>query len=174
VALALVAIGVAVFLFNSAGGRTRATASTQASGRRTPTGSRLSYRVSSRAAADSKRDSAVTYSPTQSQAIIPAVENYWEDIRQRHFFAAFGYFARGAIDVTEGEFISSQERLGTKGVSFKGIVTAKTKSSATVGVLSLITRDDEYGCRTWSGSFTMVVENGFWRILHAALSPASC
>jgi hypothetical protein len=106
--------------------------------------------------------------------VTSALDDYWSDIEHHNYLAAFGYFAPGAVDVTEAEFISSEEQLDITSVSFKGVVTAAAKSSATVGVISLVTHDREHGCRTWSGSYTMVLETGFWRILHAALSPQRC
>lgn len=105
---------------------------------------------------------------------IAALDKYWADVQQHDFGAAFGYFAAGATDLTESQFISDEERSGIKTVSFRGTVIATAKSSATVGVLSLIIRDQEDGCGRSSGSYTMVEEDNFWRILDAALTTRSC
>jgi hypothetical protein len=114
--------------------------------------------------------------------ILRALDNYWEDIEQHAYSAAFGFYAPGAIDLTEAEFISEQQHAGVKSVSFEATVTASTKaldqpnrSYATVAVTSLLTHDAQHGCRKWSGSYTMLLEeSGLWHIQHAALNAHPC
>jgi hypothetical protein len=114
--------------------------------------------------------------------IIRALDNYWQDIEQHAYGAAFGFYSPGALDVTEAQFVSEQERAGVKSASFGGTVTASTKSLdqpnrsyATVTVTSLVTHDAQHGCRSWTGSYTMLLEeSGLWHIQQAALNVHPC
>jgi hypothetical protein len=135
-------------------------------------GATSSPRTSSAAAPEQSKPGSRL--PDQSERILAALNDYWADIRDRDYIAAFGYFVPGALGLTESEFTSNQQRLGVSAVTFRGAVSASTPSSATVGVLSLVTHDREHGCRTWSGSYALVVEEGFWRILRAETTPKSC
>jgi hypothetical protein len=117
-----------------------------------------------------------------STAMVAALDDYWLDIDRHEFSAAYGYYAPGATDLTEPEFVSAEERAGVKSASFTGTVSARTgsvnviaRSFATVGVTSLLTRDAQHGCRRWSGTYTMLLEeSGQWQIQHVALSPRPC
>ena len=123
------------------------------------------------------RDAAAHESP-----ILTALDNYWEDIESHAYPAAFGFYSPGAINLTEAEFIAEQQRAGVKSARFAGTVTASTKeldrpntSYATVAISSLVTHDAQHGCRRWSGSYTMLLEeNGAWHIQHAALGVRPC
>lgn len=132
------------------------------------------------------RDSPASRSRGGSRAptspALAALNSYWSDIARHEFGAAFGYYAPGATNLTEANFISSMQRSGVKSVDFTGTVTASTKSLilldrsfATVAVTSLVTRDEEHGCRRWSGSYTMVLEeSGLWHIQRAGLNTHPC
>lgn len=133
-------------------------------------------------AGDSPTSSRRAGSRLSGAPMMAALHNYWADIERHEFAAAYGYYAPGATNLTEAEFTSSLERSGVKTVKFDGTVTASTKSLdlldrsfATVAVTSLVTDDDEHGCRQWSGSYTMFLEeSGLWHIQHAALDPRPC
>ncbi len=132
------------------------------------------------------RDSPASRGRAGSRAPISpalaALNSYWSDIGRHEFAAAFGYYAPGATNLTEANFISSMQRSGVKTVDFIGTVTASTKSLilldrsfATVAVTSLVTRDEQHGCRRWSGSYTMVLEeSGLWHIQRAGLNTHPC
>jgi hypothetical protein len=114
--------------------------------------------------------------------IMAALDNYWQDIDRHDFAAAYGYYAPGATDVNEQQFISQLEGEGVSSATFAGTVTASTKSDdllgrsfATVAVTSLVTRDAQHGCRLWSGTYTMLLEEtGLWHIQGAALRARPC
>jgi len=167
--LVLVALVVALSGVLSSPGRGGASAF---SDRGALLGATPSYSRSS--AATPERHERPARLPDQRERILAALNSYWAELQRHNFVAAFGYLVPGALDLTEGEFIARERHLGVKTVRLRGAVTAQTSSSATVGVVSLVTRDKVYGCRTWSGSYTLVVENGFWRILREALVPRSC
>ena len=117
-----------------------------------------------------------------SPAMVAALDDYWLDIDRHEFSAAYGYYAPGATNLTEPQFISAEEHAGVKSASFTGTVNARTRSVnliersfATVAVTSLLTRDAQHGCRRWSGTYTMLLEeSGQWQIQHVALTPRPC
>ncbi len=117
-----------------------------------------------------------------STAMLAALDDYWLDIDRHEFSAAYGYYAPGATNLTEPQFVSAEERAGVKSASFTGAVNARTgsvnviaRSFATVAVTSLVTREAQHGCRRWSGTYTMLLEeSGQWQIQHVALSPRPC
>ena len=114
--------------------------------------------------------------------VLAALDNYWQDVDRHDFAAAYGYYAPGATNVNEQQFISRLEGEGVSSASFTGTVTASTRSDdllgrsfATVAVTSLVTRDAEHGCRRWSGTYTMLLEEtGLWHIQGAALRARPC
>jgi hypothetical protein len=114
--------------------------------------------------------------------VMAALDNYWQDVDRHDFAAAYGYYAPGATNVNEQQFISRLEGEGVSSASFTGTVTASTRSDdllgrsfATVAVTSLVTRDAEHGCRRWSGTYTMLLEEtGLWHIQGAALRARPC
>lgn len=171
--LVAIALGFAVgaLLSSGGGGSARSTVNQQSVARTTLA---TTHPRQPSSAATPERASSTDAGSSRGARILAALQKYWADIRTHDFVAAFGYLVPGAVDLTEGEFISEQKRLGVKSASFKGAVSASTSQSATVGVVSLLTRDREHGCRTWSGSYALVVEDGFWRILREALTPRRC
>ncbi|HUB10180.1 MAG TPA: hypothetical protein VMB50_24465 [Myxococcales bacterium] len=114
--------------------------------------------------------------------IMAALDNYWQDIGRHQFAAAYGYYAPGATNENEQQFISRLEGEGVSSASFAGTVTASTgsadligRSFATVAVTSLVTHDAAHGCRRWSGTYTMFLEEtGLWHIQGAALRAHPC
>jgi hypothetical protein len=53
-------------------------------------------------------------------------------------------------------------------------VTAQNGATATVAVDSLTTKDKQFGCRTWSGSYDLVQQSGQWLIEQASITPQPC
>ena len=92
-----------------------------------------------------------TTSPS-SDAPLEPVERYWTAIGAHTFSAAYGYLVPGSNSLSESEFVSSEGRVGIQHVAFHGRVISTASSTATVGVVSLVTHDNEFGCRSWSGS----------------------
>jgi hypothetical protein len=111
---------------------------------------------------------------TASVSPLDALNTYWSDIRDHSFSAAYHLLASGAVSEGESQFVANEQNTHIHNAQFRGEITSRSSSTATVSVLSLATHDEEFGCRTWSGSYTMSYEGGNWRIEHAALSPQSC
>jgi hypothetical protein len=103
-----------------------------------------------------------------------AVDRYWSDINEHEFRGAYQYLATGSVNLNEAQFISSEEHSRIQSATFSGQASADSGSSATVEVVSLTTRDAQYGCRTWSGSYEMTDETGSWLIARANLTPQPC
>jgi hypothetical protein len=111
---------------------------------------------------------------TSSGSPLDTLNNYWSDIRDHGFSNAYNLLAPGAVSEGESQFVANEQKTHIENAKFHGEIASRSGSSATVTVLSLVTHDQEFGCRTWSGSYTMSNEGGSWRIEHAALSPQSC
>lgn len=109
-----------------------------------------------------------------SSAPLEALDHYWTDIRSHAFSAAYSHLAPAARTLSESQFVSNEEKANIESVRFHGEVTSNSGESASVAVLSLITHDHEYGCRSWSGSYTMTEDAGTWQIEHAAITPQAC
>lgn len=109
-----------------------------------------------------------------SVSAVQTLNAYWSDIRDHGFSTAFEYLAPGAAGHTEAEFIASEQEAGIKNAQFHGTTTSESGSSATVRVDSLTTEDAKYGCRRWSGTYTLGREGGAWRIQKATLVPRPC
>lgn len=105
---------------------------------------------------------------------LDTLNNYWSDIRDHGFSDAYNLLAAGAVSESESQFVVNEQKAHIENAQFRGEITSRSGSRATVTVLSLVTHDQEFGCRAWSGSYTMSEEGGSWHIVHAALSPQSC
>lgn len=114
-------------------------------------------------------------SPAEStESPINALNSYWSDIRTHDFSGAYGYLVPGTAGISESQFVSSEGHTGISSVNFEGDVTSSSSRTASVVVTELVTQDAEFGCRRWTGSYTMANEGGSWRIEHAAIIPHSC
>ncbi len=102
------------------------------------------------------------------------VEAYWAAIEAHNYTRAYGYLAPGSISLTESEFVANEQQTNIQKVGFHGEVTSISGSSATVKIARLITDDQQYGCRTWTGSYQMTLQPSGWLIEHANLTPQSC
>jgi hypothetical protein len=113
-------------------------------------------------------------SGSASGEALDTLNKYWLDIRDHGFAEAYGYLAPGSAGKSESQFIASEEEAGIKNAQFRGTVTGTYGSTASVSVGSLITEDAQFGCRSWTGTYSLVRESGEWRIQRAALTPHSC
>lgn len=106
---------------------------------------------------------------------LETLNRYWSDIRDHAFATAYGYLASGAAaGQPESVFVSGEQRAHISNAQFHGTVTSNSGSTATVGVDSLVTEDAQFGCRSWSGTYTLSHESGEWRISRAAITPHGC
>jgi hypothetical protein len=120
-----------------------------------------------------RRSTGTSPSPPQPPALT-AVSTYWEAIARHDFAAAYAILAPGAVPQTEAQWASREQETGVQSVRFAGRVVTATATVARVLVLSLITRDRQYGCRRWTGTYRMSNRDGHWLIVQADLTPAPC
>lgn len=116
---------------------------------------------------------AAGHSFAGASSALGTVDAYWAAIRRHDFQAAYGYLVPGSAGSRSG-FVTSERRQGIQSVSFQGRLVGSSRSSARVEVLSLITHDRKFGCRTWSGSYDLVGHEGHWLIRRAELTIRSC
>lgn len=104
---------------------------------------------------------------------LQALDDYWADIGARNFAGAFGHITPGLVG-SKVAFISSEHREQVESAQFQGRVTSESGPRATIQVVSLITHDQQFGCRTWSGSYTMTHRRHGWLISRADIRPRAC
>jgi hypothetical protein len=104
---------------------------------------------------------------------LQALDSYWAAIGARNFAGAFGYLLPGLIG-SEASFVSSEQHEHVQSAQFQGRVTSQSGNNATIQIVSLITHDEQYGCRTWSGSYRMTSRAGRWLISRANIAPRPC
>jgi hypothetical protein len=105
---------------------------------------------------------------------LAAVASYWREVDAHDFAAAYRDLAPDAIAQSESQFIASERGYGVQSARFRGQVSGESASSAVVHVVSLITHDHAFGCRTWSGSYAMARHGSRWLIARADLTIRSC
>lgn len=105
---------------------------------------------------------------------LAAVSSYWEAIARHDFAAAYAILAPGAVPQTEGQWASAEQSTGVESVRFKGEVGDASDNHATITVVSLVTVDRRFGCRSWSGTYELSSEHGRWLIARADITPRPC
>jgi hypothetical protein len=105
---------------------------------------------------------------------LSALDAYWQAIRRGNFATAYHYLTPSAAGASEAQFVASESQEGIESASFRGRVSSRSASTATVRVVSLITHDRQFGCRTWHGSYRMTDRGKRWRIARAALTVKPC
>lgn len=126
------------------------------------------------AAPSSERPTQNATTSSDTNPALGALNGYWSDISKHNFSGAYSDLVPGSVNMTESQFVSSEGQSHIESAQFRGHVASNSGSSATVDVVSLITHDEQYGCRTWSGSYEMTDEGGGWRIERANLNPQPC
>jgi Domain of unknown function (DUF4352) len=133
------------------------------------------------AGANTGATAASTTTSANSSAPVPsgsgpldALTSYWQNISGHQFSAAYAYLAPGSVSQSESVFVSQEQQAGIQSATFSGHVASNDGSAATVDVDSLITRDRQFGCRAWSGSYQLGNGTGQWLIEKAGITPGPC
>jgi hypothetical protein len=129
---------------------------------------------SSPAAAVSAASTNSTPTSAGGSGPLDALNSYWQSISSHDYATAYGYLVPGSVGLAESQFVSGEQQAGIKSVKFAGHVSSDDGSVATVQVDSLTTRDTQFGCRAWSGSYQMTNSGGQWLIEKASISPGPC
>jgi hypothetical protein len=117
---------------------------------------------------------ASTASTASSGSPLEALTSYWQSINSHQFSAAYADLAPGSVSQSQSVFVSEERQAGIEGATFQGHVASSDGSTATVEVDSLITRDSQFGCRAWSGSYEMTDGSGQWLIEKASITAGPC
>lgn len=186
VALAIAGIGAGIFVAVSGGSNSTkhvasmpfatsnsSTGGISSSAQTSPSGEESSSAAQPETNASSGTTQAET-SPPGTAAALAAVNGYWADIRAHNFAGAYAYLAHGTVELSESQFVASEREARIKSAQFHGEVTSSSESTATVDIVSLITHDAQFGCRTWTGSYEMTNGGSGWQIARANLSPQPC
>jgi hypothetical protein len=123
-----------------------------------------------------------TPTPNTSNPITPSVpkasasskvkgrmEGYWNAIDGHQWNKAYAYWAP-ANAPAENSWISSHIRDGVQSVTADFAPASVSGSTATTDVITLTTVSTRCGTQHWTGSFTMTLLNGVWRIADSNIS----
>ncbi len=130
--------------------------------------------ASSTASMTTPSRASTTTSIAPEDGALAAVSSYWQAIDHHAFGVAYSLLAPGAVPQTEAEWAAGEQRTGIQSARFAGLAGRSTAATTTVRVLSLVTRDVRYGCRSWTGNYLMVSRGGHWLIARADITPAPC
>jgi hypothetical protein len=103
-----------------------------------------------------------------------ALNGYWADVGAGRYAAAYQLLEPGALGITSARFVAEERSYHIEHVKFRGYVAASARSTATIDVSVLKTVDATYGCRSWTGSYSMVLRAGHWLIARSNISPHAC
>ncbi len=104
-----------------------------------------------------------------------AVTNaYWSAVAARQYARAYGYLVPGAIPQSQAQFTAMERSYGIESVAYRGRLSSRSASTASVAVVSLVTRDHRFGCRQWSGSYQLDDRGGNWLIAQANVTARAC
>lgn len=101
-----------------------------------------------------------------------SLEFYWGDIDTGAYAKAWTYLVPGVE--SETAFVDSEKQARPTNVELDGSLTGITGVHAAIVISRLITHDQQYGCRSWSGHYDMVRAAGRWRIGGAHITPEAC
>ena len=104
---------------------------------------------------------------------LAAVDSYWAAVGAHEIPLAYGYVVPGVLG-GKSQFVRAEGQEGVESATFHGKVTAQSLTRATIAVVSLVTRDHEFGCRRWSGHYTMRRRGSRWLIATAAIKHRAC
>lgn len=111
------------------------------------------------------------HAPVPNGPVI-SLEYYWGDIDTGAYAKAWTYLSRPGE--TETAFIEAEKEARPANIELLGTLTGISGIHATIKVDRLITHDDQYGCRSWSGIYDLVRTDGHWLIASARIAPKAC
>ena len=127
---AAVAAGAFVAVSSSSGHHSSTPASVapatqpEPAGEPTPTDSQTETETSSTATTQTET------SPPQAAEPLATLNGYWADIQAHNFAGAWAYLAPGAVEMTEEQFISSEQGAHISDVKFHGSVSSNSGGSS--------------------------------------------
>jgi len=109
------------------------------------------------------------------QGAVEAVKQHWDDIASGNLGGAYETCTAASCEA-EPVWLSNERREHIESVTDRRfeLVPGGNASEATVRVASLRTVARESGCKTWTGTYTMIKEAGAWRISEVHLTPGAC
>ena len=116
---------------------------------------------------------AIYHESIEVSGPLRALDGYWAAIGAHDFAGAFGHVVPGLVG-SKASFVSSEQHEHVHSAQFQGRVTSQSETNATIRIVSLITHDQQFGCRTWSGSYLMTQRANGWLIARANIEPRPC
>lgn len=108
------------------------------------------------------------------QGAVAALTDYWNDIGNGKFAAAYNILASGSVPQAASEWIAQHQQANIQRIQFKpGSVSGTSGATAEVGIAELQT-NDQSGCLNWSGSYRLAYTGGRWQIQGAPIQSQAC
>jgi hypothetical protein len=101
-----------------------------------------------------------------------SLEYYWGDIDTGAYAKAWKYLSP-AVE-SEAAFVEGENKARPTNVELLGTLTGISGNHATIVIQRLVTHDQQYGCRSWSGRYSMVQAGGHWLVASAQIAPKAC
>jgi hypothetical protein len=101
-----------------------------------------------------------------------SLEYYWGDIGTGAYAKAWTYLS--ATVESEAAFVDGEKKARPTNIELLGTLAGISGNHATIVVNRLITHDQQYGCRSWSGHYSMVRAGGHWLVASAQITPKAC
>lgn len=101
-----------------------------------------------------------------------SLESYWGDIDTGAYAKAWTYLSPGAE--SETAFVDGEKQARPTNIELQGTLTGISSIHAAIVISRLITHDQQYGCRSWSGHYDMTRDASHWLIGSAHITPKAC
>lgn len=112
-----------------------------------------------------------TYAPSPAGPA-SSLESYWGDIDTGAYAKAWTYLSAGVE--SEAAFVAGEKEARPTNIQLEGTLTGISGAHATIVINRLITHDQQYGCRSWSGRYDMIRDSRHWHIGTAHIIPRAC
>ncbi len=110
---------------------------------------------------------------SEAETPVAALDGYWSDIENKEYSGAWAH-ETSHTGGEEAHWVHEEEGNGVSRVKYEFAQGSISGDEATVNVVHLVTHDQTYGCRYWTGSYGMLNEGGKWLISSANIEPHSC
>jgi hypothetical protein len=140
----------------------------------TTTTTRSSTTSTSKTPSSTSTATTVPATDPRPEGALTAVDNYWTDIANGKYSAAYTWDGPGVAGQSQSSFVASEQQANIQSIQFDGMLLSSSGNTATVGINTLQTVDQQNGCRNWSGQYQLTYTSGTWLISSANLTPTAC
>ena len=100
-----------------------------------------------------------------------SLELYWGDIDTGAYAKAWAYLSPGVE--SEAAFVAGEKEARPTNIQLEATLTGISGGRATIVINRLITHDQQYRCRSWSGRYELI-RGSHWLMRSAHITPRAC